>query len=102
MHASKGLAIIMNQLQSIYNSPFKVSHSHPIHNCFPTIASNGTESLAQIFVGQVYYSPVHANIFFLQENLNLATEIKKFLPQCGHPVDEKLDDVDTISHNYSQ
>ena len=69
MHASKGLAIIMNQLQSIYNSPFKVSHSHPIHNCFPIIASNGTESLAQIFVGQVYYSPVHANILIWQLKL---------------------------------
>ena len=68
MHASKGPAIIMNQLQSIYNSPFKVSHSHPIHNCFPIIASNSTESLAQIFVGQVYYSPLYANIFFTRKS----------------------------------
>ena len=30
----------MNQLQSIYNSPFKDSRSHPIHTCFPIIASN--------------------------------------------------------------
>ena len=27
----------MNQLKSIYNSPFKDSHSHPIHTCFPII-----------------------------------------------------------------
>ena len=25
----------------IYNSPFKDSHLHPIHTCFPIIASNG-------------------------------------------------------------
>ena len=30
----------MNQLKSIYNSPFKDLHSHPIHTCFPIIASN--------------------------------------------------------------
>ena len=29
----------MNQLKSIYNSPFKSSHSHPIHTCLATIAS---------------------------------------------------------------
>ena len=37
-------AIIMNKLKSIYNSPFKDSHSHPIHTRFPIIASNVTES----------------------------------------------------------
>ena len=40
IHASKGPVIIMNQLQSIYNSPFKDSYSHPIHTCFPIIASS--------------------------------------------------------------
>ena len=30
----------MHQLKSIYNSPFKDSYSHPIHTCFPMIASN--------------------------------------------------------------
>ena len=30
----------MHQLKSIYNSPFKDLHSHPIHACFPIIASN--------------------------------------------------------------
>ena len=40
IHASKGPVIIMNQLKSIYNSPFKDSHSHPIHTCFPIIDSN--------------------------------------------------------------
>ena len=30
----------MNQLKSIYNSPFKDSHSYPIHTCFPITASN--------------------------------------------------------------
>ena len=38
IHASKALVIIMNQLKSIYISPFKDSHSHPIHICFPVIA----------------------------------------------------------------
>ena len=32
--------ITMHQLKSIYNSPFKDSYSHPIHTCFPMIASN--------------------------------------------------------------
>ena len=40
IHASKGPVIIMYQLKSIYNSSFKDSHSHPIHICFPVIASN--------------------------------------------------------------
>ena len=31
IHAGKGLVIIMNQMKSVYNSPFKYSHSHPIH-----------------------------------------------------------------------
>ena len=30
----------MNQLKSIYNSPFKNLHSHTIHTCLATIASN--------------------------------------------------------------
>ena len=41
IHACKGLVIIMNQLRSIYNSPFKDSYSHHIHTCFPIIARNG-------------------------------------------------------------
>ena len=40
IHASKGPVIIMNQLKSIYNSPFKDSHSYPTHtSSFPIIAS---------------------------------------------------------------
>ena len=31
---------MMNQLKSVYNSPFKSSYSHPIHTCLATIASN--------------------------------------------------------------
>ena len=38
--ASKGSVIIIHQLKSLYNSSFKNSHSHPIHTCFPMIASN--------------------------------------------------------------
>ena len=34
----KGLIIMMNQLKSTYNSPFKQSQSHPIQTCFPIIA----------------------------------------------------------------
>ena len=30
---------MMNQLKSIYNSPFKESQLHPIHTCFRIIAS---------------------------------------------------------------
>ena len=32
--------LVTNQLKSVYNRPFKDSHSHPIHICFPIIASN--------------------------------------------------------------
>ena len=38
--ASEGLDIIMHQLKFVYSSPFKDSHSHPIHTCFAMIASN--------------------------------------------------------------
>ena len=37
MHASKSPVIY---LKSIYDSPFKDSHSNPIHICFPIITSN--------------------------------------------------------------
>ena len=37
---SGDLEVIMYQLKSIYNSPFKDSLSHPIHICFAIIASN--------------------------------------------------------------
>ena len=37
--ATEGPDIIMHQLKSIYNTPFKDSHSHPIYTCFPMIAS---------------------------------------------------------------
>ena len=40
IHASKGSVITINQLKSFYNSPFKDSHSQPIHTCFLIIASN--------------------------------------------------------------
>ena len=40
IHASKGPVIIVNQLKSVYNSPFKDSHSYPIHTCFLRIDSN--------------------------------------------------------------
>ena len=40
IHASKGPDIIMHQSESIDNSPFKDPYSHPIHTCFPVIASN--------------------------------------------------------------
>ena len=39
--ASECPDIIMHQLKSIYNSPFKDSYSHPINTCFAMIASNG-------------------------------------------------------------
>ena len=39
----------MHQLKSIYNSQFKDSHSHPIHPCFPIIASNVKHGSVQCF-----------------------------------------------------
>ena len=46
----------MHQLKSIYNSPFKNSHSHPIQTCFPTITSNGaltSDGLQILYNGSV-------------------------------------------------
>ena len=40
IHASKCPVIIMYQLKSLYNSPFKDTYSHPIHTRFAIIASN--------------------------------------------------------------
>ena len=42
-HAIKGPIIIMKQLKAIYNSPFKNSHSHPIHTCLATIDSKAQD-----------------------------------------------------------
>ena len=41
--ANEGPDIIMHQLKSSYNSPFKDSHSNPIHTRFAMIASNDRE-----------------------------------------------------------
>ena len=38
--ASEGSFIFMHQSKSISNGTFKDSHSHPIHTCFPMIATN--------------------------------------------------------------
>ena len=57
IYTSKGPVIIMNQLKQLkyfYNSLFKVSHSHPIHTCFPIIASRS--------IGDVHTKAV--NVFF--------------------------------------
>ena len=40
--ASEGPDFIMHQLKSIYNSPFKDSHSQPVHTCFSMVARNET------------------------------------------------------------
>ena len=47
--ASEGADIIMHQLKSIYNSPFKDLHSYLIHTCLPMIASNVVENENKIF-----------------------------------------------------
>ena len=40
IYATKGPVIVMNQLKSVYNSPFKDPGSHPIHTHFAMISSN--------------------------------------------------------------
>ena len=56
IHASKCPVIIVHQLKSLYNSPLKNSYSHPIHTCFPKIASNEFEMCHQYYnlVGLLY------------------------------------------------
>ena len=65
----------MHQLKSIYNSPFKDSHSHPIHTCFPMIASNELKlylnsfTMLRFFTGQIQFevlntSPLKFQIFY--------------------------------------
>ena len=49
IHASRGPVIIINQLKSVYNSPFKDSYSNSFHNCFPIIASNVFMELVDIW-----------------------------------------------------
>ena len=55
--ASEGPVIIINQLKSIDNSPFKDSHSHPINTCFPIIASKG---IANFFFMKIQKNPASA------------------------------------------
>ena len=50
IHAIKGPFINMNQLKSIYNSPFKNSYSHPIHTCLATIPSNEAKWFGNVLV----------------------------------------------------
>ena len=38
----------MDQLKFIYNSPFKDSHSDPIHTSFPISASNEIDDLVKL------------------------------------------------------
>ena len=40
IYARKGPVTIVNWLKSVYNSPFKDSHSRSIHTYFPITASN--------------------------------------------------------------
>ena len=42
------MLIIKNQLNSIYNSPFKDSHSQPIHTCFSIIDSNAYSDIFSV------------------------------------------------------
>ena len=58
---------MMNQLKSIYNGPFKDSHSHPIHTCFLIIASNGVGEYC--FYGLFYYlyPKIHSAKSLIQE-----------------------------------
>ena len=37
--------LVMNKFKSMYNSPFEDAHSHPIHICFPIIASDVLDNL---------------------------------------------------------
>ena len=44
-----GKGSVMNQLKSICNSPFKDSHSHPIHTFFPMIASAACNTQGRVW-----------------------------------------------------
>ena len=52
IHASKGPVITTNQLKSIYNSPFKESHSHPI---FPKIANNDNDAFFRKKIDKIMF-----------------------------------------------
>ena len=49
IHASRGPVIIINQLKSVYNSPFKDWYLNSFHICFPIIASNVFMELVDIW-----------------------------------------------------
>ena len=59
----------MNQLKFICNSPFKSSHSHPIHTCLATIASNGCAlpSSAEKSRTQGPHTNTHTQIFLMMK-----------------------------------
>ena len=44
----------MNQLNSVYNVPFLVSYSHPIHTCLSMIASNESVCVGAIVICNGY------------------------------------------------
>ena len=46
----------MHQLESIYNSPFKDSYSHPVHTCFAMIASNAAHLHREIVTQSEYHT----------------------------------------------
>ena len=76
IHASKGPVIIMNQLKFIYNCPFRDSHLHPIHTCFPIITAR-KRSLEQ---GNIVRS-VCQELFHQQEG-GIPAYIAGGIPAC--------------------
>ena len=64
---------MMNQLKSIYNGPFKSSHSHPIHTCLATIASN---AYCAVYVRRQTFFTYFTYIQFVRWK-------SVILPKCG-------------------
>ena len=71
----------MNQLKSIYNIPFKDSHSHPVHICFPIIASNATYKILTL---------VHTGLFISFKAVPAIVTVK---PPFVEPVAEVMADI---------
>ena len=87
IYPSEGPVIIRNQsnLKSIYKNPFKDSHSHLIHSCFPTIASNGADKLILwlCFIFTYFltflFSSRLCNLFYCYKNVHFLPVISFYI-----------------------
>ena len=91
IHASRGPVIIMHQLKFLYNSPFKNSYSHPIHTCFPMIASNvDDKSITTYQFLTLWFTEIHGR-------LNMPPPRQPVDPSSPHPLWKTISDTSVFA-----